>query len=318
VAAHGWRAPRDWGLAVSRRVLDATLLAHARAAGARVREGARVTDVVRDAAGRVCGVRLLGASGATTELRARVVVGADGLRSVIARRLDLARVRAWPRRLALVTHWRGVDGITDHGEMHVERDGFVGVADIGDGVTNTSMVVPAREAQRISGDPASYLASWIRRRAHLAPRFAAAERVDTVRVTGPFASASRRGWAPGAALVGDAADFFDPFTGEGVFAALRGGEILAPFVAESCALPPARADRALAGYETARRRAFGGKWAVERIIGAVVDVPPLMNRAARTLSRRRDLADLLVGVAGDFVPPAAVLNARYVWRVFVG
>ncbi|AHG91718.1 monooxygenase FAD-binding protein [Gemmatirosa kalamazoonensis] len=317
VAAHGWRAPRDWGLAVSRRVLDATLVARARAVGARVREGARVADVVRDAAGRVCGVRVLDASGATTELRARIVVGADGLRSVIVRRLGLARVRAWPRRLALVAHWRGVDGITDHGEMHVERDGFVGIADIGDGVTNTSMVVPAREAQRISGDPASYLASWIRGRAHLAPRFAAAERVDTVRVTGPFASASRRGWAPGAALVGDAADFFDPFTGEGVFAALRGGEILAPFVAESCALPAARADRALAGYETARRRAFGGKWAVERIIGAVVDVPPLMNRAAHTLSRRRDLADLLVGVAGDFVPPSAVLNARYVWRVFV-
>jgi flavin-dependent dehydrogenase len=313
-AAHGWRAPRDWGLAVSRRVLDATLLVRARAAGARVREGVRVTDVVRER-GRVVGVHVLDAAGRATELRAPWVVGADGLRSIVARRVGLAHVRAWPRRLALVAHWRGVEGVTDHGEMHVERDGFVGVADIGNGVTNTSMVVPAREAPNISGDPAGYLERWIRRRPQLAARFLGAERADTVRVTGPFASAARRGWAPGAALVGDAADFFDPFTGEGVYAALRGGELLAPFLAEACARP-AESDRVVAGYDAARRAAFGGKWAVERIIGAVVNVPPLMNRAARTLSRRRDLADLLVGVAGDFVPAREVLNARYVWRVF--
>jgi hypothetical protein len=42
----------------------------------------------------------------------------------------------------------------------------------------------------------------------------------------------------------------------------------------------------------------------------------LINRAAAALARRRDLADLLVGVAGDFVPPTQVLNARYLWQLF--
>jgi flavin-dependent dehydrogenase len=176
--------------------------------------------------------------------------------------------------------------------------------------------VSAREGPRIAGDAAAYLDAWLARHAQLAPRFARAERVDVVRATGPFASIARRATAPGAALVGDAADFFDPFTGEGVYSALRGGELLAPHLVEACALPAHRADRELAGYDDARRAAFRGKWLVERIIGAVVDVTPLMNRAARTLARRRDLADLLVGVAGDFVPPSAVLNLRYVWNVF--
>jgi non-specific serine/threonine protein kinase len=54
-----------------------------------------------------------------------------------------------------------------------------------------------------------------------------------VRAIGPFAQQARRPWAPGAALVGDAADFFDPFTGEGIYAGLRGGELLAPFAAEA-------------------------------------------------------------------------------------
>ena len=143
-----------------------------------------------------------------------------------------------------------------------------------------------------------------------------------MRATGPFASQARRAHAPGAALVGDAADFFDPFTGEGMYSALRGGELLAPFAAEAArsldGVHPdeRRATRALAAYDAARRREFRGKWTVERLIGLSVAHPALINRAARALSRRRDLADLLVGVAGDIVPPAAVLNARYLWELF--
>jgi len=66
-----------------------------------------------------------------------------------------------------------------------------------------------------------------------------------------------------------------------------------------------------------RRREFGGKWIVEWLIGAVVGSPRLMNRCARVLSERKDMADLLVGVTGDFVPARAVLNARYLLSLFV-
>ena len=54
---------------------------------------------------------------------------------------------------------------------------------------------------------------------------------------------------------------------------------------------------------------------VERLVGLAVAVPPLMNRAALGLARRKDLADLLVGVAGDFVPPREVLRPGYVARL---
>jgi flavin-dependent dehydrogenase len=296
-------------------VLDALLLDRARAAGARVAERVRVTDVVRDARGRACGVATIGPDGATGALHAPWIVGADGLRSIVARRLGLARRRRWPDRLALVAHWTGIDGIDDRGEMHVERDGFVGIADVGGGEANTSLVVPAREGARFAGDPGAYLSAWLARHPHLAPRFRNAVRTEPVRVTGPFASMARRAWAPGAALVGDAADFFDPFTGEGIYVALRGGELLAPHLLRAIAAP-AEADAAMRAYDAERRRTFRGKWRVERIIGATVDVPWLIDRAARSLSRRRDLADLLVGVAGDFVPPSRVLTPRYVWQVF--
>jgi hypothetical protein len=54
---------------------------------------------------------------------------------------------------------------------------------------------------------------------------------------------------------------------------------------------------------------------VERLIGAAVAWPPLINHAARVLSRRKDMADLLVGVAGDFVPAGEVLRPRYLLRL---
>jgi flavin-dependent dehydrogenase len=311
-ASHGFRGFRDRGLALRRERLDAILLERARAAGARVAEGVRVTGLVTDAAGRVTGVRTIAEGGAAGGWAAPLVVGADGLRSVVARRLGLARTARWPRRVALVTHYRGVADVGARGEMHVERDGYLGIADVGGGEANVAVVVPVGAARAIARGREAFLERWIARRPHLAGRFAQAERASPVWATGPFASHARRAWAPGAALVGDSADFFDPFTGEGIYAALRGGEVLAGYLLEALrAATPAAADVPLAAYDRWRRHEFGGKWKVERLIGLAVARPALMNRAARVLSRRRDLADLLVGVAGDFVPAREVLRPRF-------
>ncbi|HEU4566120.1 MAG TPA: FAD-dependent oxidoreductase, partial [Gemmatimonadaceae bacterium] len=239
-AGHGYRGFRDRGLALRRTVLDAILLERARAAGARVEEGVRVADLLRDRHGAVRGVAAMDARGGRVERSARLVVGADGLRSVVARRLGLARAAGRPRRLALVTHYEGVAEVGEHGEMHVERDGYCGIAHVGGGVANVAVVVPAHRGREIGAGREAFLERWIARRAHLAPRFTRATRVSPVHATGPFASRARRAWAPGAALVGDAADFFDPFTGEGIYTALRGGELLAPAAIAALEAPSAR------------------------------------------------------------------------------
>jgi geranylgeranyl reductase family protein len=318
VGDHGFRGFRDCGLAVRRTILDTILLDRARSAGAKVLEGVRVTDVCRDSA-RVTGVVTESGEGEARIIRSDVVIGADGLRSVIGRRLGLIRSSRWPRRIALVTHYRGVRGITEYGEMHVDREGYLGFADVGNGITNVAVVVPVSRAAEVAADRTEFLESWIAERPRIAEAFAGAERVDPVRATGPFASAARKAWTSGAALVGDAADFFDPFTGEGIYAALRGGEILAAHVEESIA-DVARGrtgNDALRAYDRARRSEFSGKWKVERMVGAAVAFPALINRAAKVLSRRRDMADLLVGVVGDFVPAREVLSPGYLLRLML-
>ena len=305
---------RDRGLSVRREILDEILLRAAQREGVEVRESTRVVDVIRDATGRARGVRTVDNHDITADL----VVGADGLRSVVSRRLQLARSAWWPRRYALVTHYRGVGEIGECGELHVERGGFVGIADVGGGLTTVALVVPSRRAKEFANGREAFLDDWLASRPQLAGRFARATRVSPVVATGPFASRAKRAWAPGAALVGDAADFFDPFTGEGIYAALRGGEMLASPVVEALgASSRSGENKALAAYDRRRRREFAGKWIVEWIIGAVVASPRLMNRASRVLATRKDMADLLVGVTGDFVPASAVLNARYILSLFV-
>ena len=316
--AHRWRGHRDRGLSLQRTLLDPILLDAARRAGARVIEGARVQDVVLDQAGRASGVSLANSDGTTTTLSARLVIGADGLRSVVARRLGLTRMSRFPRRIALVTHYAGIAGMGELGEMHVERDGYLGVADVGNGLANVAVVIPASRADELSAGTEAFLERWIASRPQLHDRFAGATRATPLRTTGPFASRARRAWAPGAALVGDAADFFDPFTGEGIYAALRGGELLAPYaVAALEARSPLGERTALEAYDRARRHEFGGKWLVERMIGTAVAFPALLERAASVLSRRPAMADLLVGVTGDFVPASAVLNPAFLARLLL-
>jgi flavin-dependent dehydrogenase len=307
-AAPSSRDGRNAGFGIRREWLDTILLDRARAAGARVSEGVAVTDVLRDAAGRANGVRVRDGS-VTRELSAKIVVGADGLRSVVGRRLGLVRASRWPRRVGFVSHFRGVEGIGECGEMHVWRDGYCGLANVGAGVTNLGVVMPVRAAAGASGDVTSFVNGWIRAHPGLAARFAHAEHVTPVRATGPFAVHARRAWAPGAALVGDAADFFDPFTGEGMFEALRGGELLGPYLCEALRASSSRgADEALAAYDRSRRHEFTPTWRVQRVVALAVAFPPLLNQAANAAEGRRTLSDLIVNVASGFAPASELMR----------
>lgn len=326
-AAHGFHGFRDRGLGIRREVLDSTLLECARRAGVQVIERAKVEQLTMSN-GRVTGVVFRHAQ-QLVEMTSNIVIGADGLRSIVSRRLGLAAHASWPRRIALVSHYRGITGMTSLGEMHVTRDrGYVGLAAVtdtvgdavGDAITNVAVVMPqSLAATALRDGPEAALEQWMLMHPQLAERMRHATRVSPVLATGPFASRARRAWAPGAALVGDAADFFDPFTGEGIFAALRGAEILAPFV-ESAVRASARGDAtgallALRAYERARHDAFAGKWRVERLIGAAVSAPRLLDGASRVLGSDRSLADLLIGVTGDFVPPSALVAPTTLWRL---
>jgi len=189
------------------------------------------------------------ANGTRDTYRAGVVVGADGLRSIVARRLGRV-YRTAPYRIAFTAHVADVRDVRDLGEMHVGRPGYVGFGPIGDGVTTVALVVPVKEARR-----GERFFQELDRFPGIRGRFDARRIVRRVLATGPFARWSRRPVASGggALLVGDAADFFDPFTGQGIYSALRGAEL-----ASAAVLDHLTTGASLERYARARRREFRG------------------------------------------------------------
>jgi flavin-dependent dehydrogenase len=308
IATHDYPPPFPWALSLPRRELDQILRDAAATAGAEVREGVAVEELIY-AGGAVAGVVARDAGGSRGVLRARVVVGADGLRSVVARRLGGVH-SIGPRRVAFTAHVADVAGVRDWGELHVGREGYVGLGPVGGGVTTIALVLPLASVRRRLPDVRRRFFTELDRFPGLAGRVRADRLTRPVLVTGPFARWSRRPVADGALLVGDAADFFDPFTGQGIFAAVHGAALAAAALAEALAQRGPVLGRALAGYRHARWRAFAGKWLLERAIGLGVGWPALAQRVIGRLARRPLLADLLVGAAGNFVPARAVLAPR--------
>jgi len=286
----------NFSYALPRTRFDTILRDAAEAAGADVREGVKVEELTY-ADGAVAGVVARhAASGTLHAYRARVVVGADGLRSIVARRLGKVHSLG-PRRIAFTAHVADVADVHDLGEMHVGRPGYIGFGPIGDGVTTVALVVPHTEARRGERFFAE-LDRFPAARGRFNPRGI----VRAVMATGPFARWSRCAAASGAVLVGDAADFFDPFTGQGIYSALRGAELAAAAITDRLVT-----GASLQPYARARRREFTGKWLLERMIGIAVGWPALIERVVDRLIRRPELADLLVRATGNCIPARAAL-----------
>ncbi len=241
--------PRD-GLealyAPRRTLLDAVLADAAAEAGARVVHGASAGDVVRDAAGRVRGIDVTDPEGATRRVDARIVIGADGARSGVARAVGAPVLRAG-RHLGIVIYgyWRGLE--LDGTHWYFRKDLGAGAIPTNDGRANVFVAMrPERyEAQRALGLDALYGQALAETDAALAARVAVAERDGKLHPFPGRAGFIRQAWGPGWALVGDAGCFKDPITAHGMSDALRDAELLARAVV-------AGTDEALRAYQAAR------------------------------------------------------------------
>ena len=306
--------PRPYSFALPRTAFDPLLLSAAARAGAVVRERMTVEDLVWDR-GAVAGFVARSPAGHRTTHRTRVVIGADGLRSVVARRLGLIR-HSPPERIAFAAHVADVRGVDGVGELHVSDRGYVGLGPVGGGITTVALVLPLRQVRASGGDYRREFFAELERFPGLAGRFDPRRLVRQVLATGPFAQWARTAVVPGALLVGDAADFFDPFTGQGIHSAMRGAELAAQALVPVLATSRGPvAVEALRPYARARRRTFRGKWLLERLIGLGVGSPALTNRVVSRLAQRPELADLLVGATGNIVPAARVLAAGVLARL---
>jgi len=268
------RAGVDLLVAPRRHALDTIVAQAAADAGAALRLGVTVADVRRDASARVTGLSAHGPDGETVEVDAEVVVGADGLRSHVARSVGARLVETRPAGSA--TYYAYYGGLLWPGiEFFVAERALAGVFPTNGGEACIWLSVPAEDALGARRDAGSITAGFEQMLERIAPalaaRLRAARRTSRVRGAVRLPNQVRQAFGPGWALVGDALYHRDPITGHGISDAYRDAELLA--TALDAAL---RGDRsfpaALGDYQ---RQADEARRGIFDITCALADFPPV-------------------------------------------
>ena len=232
-----------------RYLLDGVLAEAAVTAGAEFRDGVRVVNLVEDD-GRVAGIVAAGQNGARHVERARLVIGADGPNSVVARCADARESLCEPIVQSNIwSYWEGI--ALDHVRLYIrERKGaFAFPASDGTVLVAANLMHDEFVAARHDRESA-----FLARVEEVAPDLRAmlpdARRVEEFH-GGCTRAFVREAAGPGWALVGDAGMKKDPVTAQGISTAFRCAQMLAEAADDGLSgrRPP---DEALADYRRAR------------------------------------------------------------------
>jgi len=297
----------DHAMCVRRSGLDAALVETAREAGAEVREGVGVEALVT-VAGRVAGVRCADGS----ELRAPLVIGADGRRSTVARHVGAERPHreSASGRACFYAYWE--DARPEWRAVAAQwREGAeLGTAFPCDGgLALVLLQPPAARAGEFRGDLAGCYERTVGSIPGLAERLEGCRIATKVRAATGIASYFRRSAGPGWALAGDAGHFKDPVTAQGIRDALRYGRLLGEAAAPALDDPRAL-DRALARWERERDRDCLEIYQWTNLLARGEPMSPLELELYRSAARDPLLARALLDVFSRSARPSDVLTVR--------
>ncbi len=309
-------APGACGL--DRVRLEQALLERAAVAGAEVREGAVVRAVDLDDGS----LEVSGTSGdrVAGHHRARLIIGADGPRSIVARAAGVDRPVRVLRRAGMTFHvadpWPRLPTAPAIARMVIGEGWYCGIAPVPRGRVNIGMVIDARVLRQmgpgrdgalqlvrsILGRLPGSLADW---------RHASA--TDPLQVAMPLAHRPRRRSGPRFLLVGDAAGFLDPLSGEGLHRALTSAELAAAAVTRWHRGEPG----ALTDYHHAMSVRSTGKDMLSGLLQLFLARQAVASYAVRRLAARPDLRDTFGRVLTDLERPSRVIDPRFLARLLL-
>ena len=295
-----------------RTVLDKLLVDAASEAGAEVREGFTVEQVVVED-GRVTGVRGRGRGGGAVTEHARVVVGADGRHSLVARAVKPEQYNDKPQLLCgYYTYWRGLP-MDGRFETWVRPDRGFAAWPTNDDLTVVIGGWPFAELEANRGDiEGNYL-----KMLELAPAFA--ERVRAATREARFVGTAvpnyfRKPYGPGWALVGDAGYNKDFITGHGIHDAFRDAELCAAALDESFSV--ARPfEVAMGEYQSTRDRQVLPMYELTTEIATLEPPPPEMQQVLGAVHGNQDAMDGFARVMAGVTSPAEFFSEENVGRI---
>jgi geranylgeranyl reductase family protein len=281
---------RQFGHGLRRFHLDHALLERAQRVGVSLDQGVKVAGVKKDSHGW----RLdMDRHGEHATVRAKLLVGADGRNSWVARQLGVAPKPPKPSAsVGFEILLQKVFGVRDSVEIHQFAGGYAGLVRVDENTVNLCFTVQ----QSLLGKSVSFenlREHFLRRNPILDDLLCACEPVSELRSVWPVTFPARRCFGEGFLLVGDAARVTEPVTGEGIYLALRSGQLAAATIAAALCEGNLSLVR-LGEYDRACRAEFGVRFRLNSLIRVLMYRPKLLSLAIRLSGSRKLLIDSLV------------------------
>jgi flavin-dependent dehydrogenase len=287
------------GYAPRRKLLDNILVEAAVAAGAELREHFTVKELLWDGE-RVTGIRGQGRGGGTMSEQAAIVVGADGMRSFVARSVGAPAYNERPTRTcAYYSYWSDVPFAC--AELYPRPGRMLLGAETNDNLALVIVYWPKAEFHQVRAD----IEGSFMRALDIVPAFAervrGGKRCEPFYGTGDLPFFFRMPYGPGWALVGDAGYHKDPITAQGMTDAFRDAELLAAAIdAGLSGRQPL--DDALADYERQRNEAVMPLYEFTYELAALAPPPPEMQQLFAALQHNQAQTDRFFGAVAGTVP----------------
>lgn len=300
------------GFCPRRTVLDSLLVSAAAESGADVREGFTVDDLLvsEDA---VVGIRGHAKGAQPIEERARIVIGADGVNSIVARAVRAAEYDLRP--VAACAYYSYFSGVRQHDiELYVRDHSAFGGAPTNDGLHMVMVNWPARDFKAVRADVEGHV--W--RALEGAPDFAARVRAGrreegwygTAGVPGYFRKPYGKGWA----LVGDASYNRDPITAQGISDAFIDAEALVEALSAGLSGNGVFDDR-LAAHETARNERVRPMYEFTTDLAALEPPPADMGALFGALRGDQDATNAFLSAISGAVPLSDFMSNENIARI---
>jgi menaquinone-9 beta-reductase len=303
------------GYAIQRKDFDSLLVSLIQREGILLEQGFRAQKLLFEG-DRVTGIVGTDSSGATVEKHARVLIGADGRNNLIGRSFRWMKTVKNFRKYAFLTYFRGVKDLQHFGEIHLARNGYIGVAPLEKDLANIALVIDETNCPPGDSNLTDFLIKQIAS-VSLYDRISNPDPLCPVITAGPLAYELQQTSGHGTILVGDTCGFLDPFTGEGINYALISASIAAG-VLDDCFQRNSFDDSDLVCYEFKRRELMGKKLKMSRLLQTAVHSNVLGSFLMARFARDPHLANTMVSAVGSAIPVQEVWNPSFLFKVVFG
>jgi len=308
------------GYCCRRKVLDDILFRNAKREVAEAREEFAVTDLIVED-GKVVGVRGTELrTKAQREFRGKIVVGADGAASVVAKALGRGNQPEEHSCVAVRAYYKGVKGLAGNIELHFVDEvlpGYFWIFPLDGGLANVGvgMVTGEMKARRVNLQQSMF--EVIEKHPIFKERFVGARMVSEVKGwTLPFGSLRRKPYADGALLVGDAAALVDPFTGEGMGNAMTAGKLASEVIDRALSSGDV-SEKALAEYEALLHRELDPELQMNYRLQRLGRYKFLLNLIIDKAARNREIREMVSSTFTDVEARRAFSSPLFLLRLLL-